>query len=273
MNNLTRLCRKLTGNKIFEFSVVGLIVLNTVFIGIDPHERIALLHTLQRVILGMFTVEIAIRFLARESLKSYVKDGWNLFDIALVSVGYLPETMFLGSQQLILFRTLRTVRVLRLLRVSSELRVISGAFVRSFRSLFHTALFFFTFMYLFAILGTVLFKLPEREALTPAQQEQYDIFTKEDPNAYAGMDAFGSVSESMFTLFRISTGDDWTVVRYSILKASKLGLVDARSILITGYLVVWFALSVFLLLNLLLGAVVNNYQAVMEEYKNKQLAE
>ncbi|MDR1497333.1 MAG: ion transporter [Puniceicoccales bacterium] len=295
-----KFCRTLTTSRPFELVIIGIILVNTVLTGIDPHEQMPVLRLVQRVILGMFTVEIIFRFLARKDISSFFKDGWNLFDLSLVILGWIPEGLFVGSHQLVLFRAIRVVRVLRLLRISDELRLIVGVLVKSFKSLFYNAVFFFTFMYLFAILGVILFrvqipeergvskeKIAEYETLKKKLKDDmpekfddaalallanYDNFHREDPNAGANVDPYDNVPEAMFTLFRIATGDDWTIVPYGLRIAYTRGLIASNSTVITFYHVTWFALAVFLLLNLLLGAIVNNYEMIMDEMKGKRFA-
>lgn len=74
----------------------------------------------------------------------------------------------------------------------------------------------------------------------------------------------------MFTLFRIITGDNWTTYRYQLVLASKKNLIDTPSWLITGYFIVWMILGAYLLLNLILGAVLHNYEVFFKEAKSKR---
>lgn len=92
----------------------------------------------------------------------------------------------------------------------------------------------------------------------------------EAPNAPSNSeDPYGSISEAMFTLFRTLTGDDWTDLRYNLITASEKGVVHVSPTMITVYHVLWFVWSAFLLLNLLVAAIVNNYQQAMDEAKQK----
>lgn len=68
----------------------------------------------------------------------------------------------------------------------------------------------------------------------------------------------------MFTLFRALTGEDWTDLRYNLITASQHGVVKVSPTVITSYHILWFVLSAFLLLNLVVGAIVNNYQIAMD---------
>tara|TARA_B110000211_G_scaffold137867_1_gene157690 strand:- start:120 stop:401 length:282 start_codon:yes stop_codon:yes gene_type:complete len=83
-------------------------------------------------------------------------------------------------------------------------------------------------------------------------------------------DPFGTLSESMFSLFRILTGEDWTDLRYNLLIAEELNLINASAWVVTLFHVIWYILSAFLLLNLLVGAILNNYQVIMEESRSKK---
>lgn len=78
-------------------------------------------------------------------------------------------------------------------------------------------------------------------------------------------DPFGNISEGIFTLFRALTGEDWTDLRYNLITASDLEVIDVHPTVITCYFVSWFCIAVFLLLNLVTGAVINNYQVAMAE--------
>ena len=69
----------------------------------------------------------------------------------------------------------------------------------------------------------------------------------------------------MFTLFRVLTGEDWTDIRYNLIVASNKNLIITPAWVITTYHVLWYIISAFLLLNLLVGAILNNYQIIMNE--------
>ena len=71
----------------------------------------------------------------------------------------------------------------------------------------------------------------------------------------------------MFTLFRILTGEDWTDLKYNLDKAAELEIIPTSKLVVNVYHVSWFVLSAFLLLNLVVGAILNNYQVIMEEAK------
>ena len=101
--------------------------------------------------------------------------------------------------------------------------------------------------------------------------KEYELFINESPNAPVNSpDPYGTLHESMFTLFRILTGEDWTDVRYNLITASELGLINVSKPVVTLYHVLWFCISAFLLLNLLVGAILNNYNVVRQEMESKK---
>ena len=96
-------------------------------------------------------------------------------------------------------------------------------------------------------------------------------YVNEAPNApVISPDPYMDLSETMFTLFRVLTGEDWTDIRYNLTTASEKGLINSPAWVITAYHVLWYVLSAFLLLNLLVGAILNNYQVIMNEFKENK---
>ena len=67
------------------------------------------------------------------------------------------------------------------------------------------------------------------------------------------------------------TGEDWTDIRYNLIIASEKKLIAIPTWVITAYHVLWYIISAFLLLNLLVGAILNNYQIIMDEFRNKKV--
>ena len=271
MTAITKLCRYLTNAKWFELAIIAVIITNSVLIGVETYKTNAIIHLVQQIILGIFTFEIIARFIARDSIKSFFKSGWNIFDLSLVLISYIPESLFENSSTIMVIRVLRVFRVLRLLRTSGEIKLIIAVLTKSFSALLYNGIFFFIFVYLFAIIGVSIFKLPDYNSLTPEKQAAYNELMAVAPNAPAcSPDPYGTLSESMFTLFRALTGENWTDLRYNLIKAHEYGLVSASPIVITNFHVIWFILAAFLLLNLVVGAIVNNYQVIMYESRRNQ---
>lgn len=270
MENIKTICKSLTDKKWFEFTIIIVILINSILIGAETYTDNATIKHIQDIILGIFTVEIVLRFIAADSTKSFFTDGWNVFDLTLVVIGYIPETMVANASMMMTLRVLRVFRVLRLLRTAKEIKIIITVLIRSFSAMFYNVILFFIFIYLYAIIGVGLFKLPNPDRLTGEDKVHYEQFVAIAQNTPANSpDPFGTLGEAMFTLFRELTGEDWTDLRYNHITASELNVIKVSPIVINIYHISWFVLAAFLLLNLVTGAILNNYQTVREESERK----
>lgn len=270
MNSIKLFCKKLTEAKWFEWLITAIILINSILIGVETYTTSEVITLIQKIILGLFTFEIVARFIAADSVKEFFKGGWNNFDLILVLIGYIPETLFANASMLMALRVLRVFRVLRLLRTAKEIKVMITVLVKSMSALFYNVVLFVIFVYLFAIIGVSVFKLPDPNTLSGEEKVHYEQLMEVAPPApTCSPDPYGSIHEAMFTLFRALTGEDWTDLRYNLVVASEYKLIQVGPTFVTAYHVLWFILSAFLLLNLVVGAIVNNYQLAIEESEKK----
>lgn len=271
MSKIKEIASSFTHNKGFELFITGIIILNSVLIGVETYTDNLTVKMIQQGILYIFTFEILMRFIAAKSIKEFFCDGWNVFDLTLVLIGYIPETLFASASMMTALRVLRVFRILRLLRASKEIKLIVTVLVKSMTSMFYNLVLFLIFVYLYAIAGVSMFRLPDPSTLEGEQLANYDKYMEVAPNAPSNSpDPFGDLGEAIFTLFRELTGEDWTDLRYNHITASEYGLIHVNSAVITTYHVSWFCLAAFLLLNLVTGAVINNYQIAIDEEDEKK---
>ena len=271
MSKIKKIASLIAYNKGFELFITGIIILNSVLIGVETYTDNLTVKMIQQGILYIFTFEILMRFIAARSIKEFFCDGWNVFDLTLVLIGYIPETLFASASMMTALRVLRVFRILRLLRTSKEIKLIVTVLVKSMTSMFYNLILFLIFVYLYAIAGVSMFRLPDPTTLEGAQLAKYEKLMEVAPNAPSNSpDPFGDLGEAIFTLFRELTGEDWTDLRYNHITASEYGLIHVNSAVITTYHVSWFCLAAFLLLNLVTGAVINNYQIAIDEVDEKK---
>lgn len=260
--------KSIVSNRLFEWIITVVIIVNAILIGVELKIQNPTIYGVQQAILWIFTAEILMRFIARDSIKSFFENGWNIFDLTLVLIGYIPEDLFANASAVMAIRVLRVLRVLRLLRAGKEIKLITTVLTKSMVSMLWYVVLFIIFIYLFAIVGVSMFKLPDPQQLSGEELSRYELFMKEVHHAPANSpDPFGSLSEAMFTLFRELTGEDWTDIRYNLISAYDYGIIQVNPTIITTFHVIWFSLSVFLLLNLVTGSIINNYQNIREEQK------
>ena len=271
MGQIKSFCKALTENKYFEWGITLIILINSALIGVETYSENTTIKLIQQIILYIFTIEIVAKYIAADSAKNFFTDGWCIFDLLLVLIGYIPDSLFANASTLMALRTLRVFRVLRLLRAAKELKLIVTVLMRSMSAMFYNLVLFLIFVYLYAIVGVSLFRLPDPKTLDAEQLAKYEQLMVEAPNAPTNSpDPYGDISESIFTLFRMLTGEDWTDLRYNLITASEYDLVPVNSAVITTYHVSWFCLAAFLLLNLVTGAVLNNYQLALNDKENEK---
>lgn len=271
MAHIRQIAKQISTNKWFELSIMIIILLNSVLIGVELYTNDETIKLIQSIILGIFTIEIIIRFIAADSVLDFFKDGWNLFDLSLVVIGYIPTTIVSNGATLMALRVLRVFRILRLLRAAKEVKLIVSVLIKSMSAMFYNLILFVIFIYLYAVAGVSMFKLPDPNSLLGDSKLNYEKFIEEAPNAPSNSpDPFGNLGEASFTLFRELTGEDWTDIRYNLVTAAKYDLVKINPTVITIYHVSWFCISAFLLLNLVTGAIINNYQLAIEQQEEKR---
>lgn len=236
--------RSLVQSTVFNNVIVAVILINAALIGLSTYtadvSALRVIAALEAVCVIIYLVEIVLRFIARESNAAFFRDGWNIFDIVIVVAAIVPATNGIGP----VLRILRVFRVLRLVKTIPELRLIVNVLLRSVASMKHVALLAGILFYVYAIIGVKLF----------------------GGDAHPMRTYFGSIHEACFTLFRILTGDDWTQMRYELAQAGQ------PLAAFTAYQVSWIVVATFLLVNLIVGAVINNYQKVQDIEENRSLA-
>lgn len=253
--------KNLVSSKKFEKLIIITILINCFFIGVETYTTNKYISLIQNTCLIIFVLEIMLRFTGSRSAKDYFSNGWNIFDFLIVAVCLVPESLFESTTAISALRVLRVFRILRLLKTNREIQLLVTVLSKSVKTIFYNFVLFLIFMYLFAVVGVTLFKMPEISEMSDKQQIAYIEFNDEFPNSPSfSPDPYYDLGETTFTLFRILTGEDWTDIRYRLIKAIKLGLIDINTVTVTIYHVLWYIISAFLLLNLLIGAILTNYQ-------------
>jgi voltage-gated sodium channel len=236
--------RRIVQSAPFNNFIVTVIILNAVLIGLSTYlvdaTALRAIAVVETICIAVYIAEIVMRFMARDSTAAYFRDGWNIFDLVIVIAALIPASNGIGP----VLRILRVFRVLRLVKTIPELRLIVTVLLRSVASMKHVALLAAILFYVYAVIGVKLF----------------------GEDGHPMQPYFASIHEACFTLFRILTGDDWTQMRYELAQAGRPLLA------FTAFQVSWIVVATFLLVNLIVGAVINNYQKVQEIEEHRLLA-
>ena len=238
--------KKIVNSQGFNWSVAFVILVNCILIGIEQSYQSKFISLVQEICIILFIIEIIFRWIAKSSVASFFTSIWNLIDLALIFVSLIPEDLFENSDLLTIFRIIRVVRIVRLVKVFPETVAILRVIRNSFGALLRIISLLIIMMYFYAIVGIILFK-----GKTHVSNRYNEMF-----------DPFGNISEALFSLFRVTTGEDWTDLRYDLLSS------DLPFWMVNIYFVSWLILSAFFLLNIIIGAVVKNYDSEYSNDKN-----
>lgn len=228
--------RRIETSKVFQGSVIAIIILSALTIGAKTYDMPPLieqgLSVLDNAITLFFMVEILFRFSACAEKKRFLLDGWNLFDTLVVIGSLIPLD---NSEAVLLGRLLRVFRVLRLVSVVPELRFLINSLLKAIPRMGYIALLMFIIFYIYAAMGSMFF---------------------------ADVDEFlwGDVAIAMLTLFRVATFEDWTDVMYATMEQYPLSWI---------YYLTFIFLTAFVFLNMMIGAILE----VMSEEQNAKQAQ
>ena len=175
--------KALLENPKFDQFIVGLIIVNSITLGLETSKGIvaatgSVLHILDRAILSVFVAELLMRLWVYRM--KFFRDGWRNFDLFVVTLALIP-----AAGNLSVLRALRILRVLRLATMMPALRKVVGGLVVALPSVWAITLLLALIFYIFAIMTT---------------------------NWYgeAFPDEFGSLGKSLYSLFQIMTLEGWS---------------------------------------------------------------
>ncbi|MFQ3623480.1 MAG: ion transporter [Acetobacteraceae bacterium] len=218
-------------------TIMTLIVLNAVILGLETAPSVmarwgGLLGALDLALLSVFTVEIAARIYAFRL--RFFRDPWGLFDFAVIAIAWLPAT-----GPLAVLRALRVLRVLRLISMMPRLRIVVEAMLHAIPGLGAIALLLVIVYYVAAVIATKLFGGSHPEL-------------------------FGTIGESMFTLFQVMTLESWsTGVARPVMEASPQAWL---------FFVPFILIATFVVLNLFIGIIVESIQTLRKQREQADLA-
>ncbi len=156
---LTARLRALVDSTAFTVVVLVAILANAAVLGMETYAGLVarhgeLLEALDSLFLGVFVAELALRLASYgRRPQDFLRSGWNLFDFVVVAAAFMPGL----SQNATLLRLARLLRVVRVVRVLPDLRVLVLAMARSLPPLGSMALLTALLLYVYGIVGWLLF--------------------------------------------------------------------------------------------------------------------
>jgi len=214
---------RLHSNKLFEFSVIAIIVISALLVGARTYEEASrfdqIIQVLDWAVTAFFLVEILIRMAAEERVKHFFRNGWNVFDFIIVVASLIPVN---DSEMVLLARLLRIFRILRLVSLVPELRILVSSLLVAIPRMGYVALLMFIIFYIYGAVGSFLFHDVD-EAL------------------------WGNIALAMLTLFQVATFESWaTAVLYPTMEVYPYAWI---------YFLTFIFFNAFIFLNMMIGIV------------------
>ncbi|MFT5059753.1 MAG: voltage-gated sodium channel [Dinoroseobacter sp.] len=205
--------------------IIGVILFNAVLLGMETSPAIMsgagpLIVALDRICLGIFVVELALKLLALGP--RFFRSGWNIFDFVIIGISLTP-----GAQALSVLRALRILRLLRVISAAPRLQRVVEGFITALPGMGSVFLLMSIIFYIGSVMATKLFG---------ASFPQW----------------FGSLGESAYSLFQIMTLESWSmgIVR-PVMEIYPYAW---------AFFVPFIMMTTFAVVNLLVGLIVNSMQ-------------
>ena len=220
-----------------ERAIIALIIFNAITLGLETSPDIMadygpVIHWLDRAILAVFVVELALR-IAGHGYR-FFRDPWGVFDFVVITVALAPA----GAEYAVL-RALRVLRVLRLLSIVPQMRRVVTALLAAIPGLSSIMLVLMLVFYVFAVMATNLFAEPFP-------------------------DWFGNIGRSMYTLFQVMTLEGWSMdIARPIMEKFPYAWL---------FFVSFIMIATFTMLNLFIAIIVSAMQSQAEQESGRTVA-
>lgn len=229
MTARTRIASLVEGRRA-QALITALIVLNAVTLGLETSPSIrggygSALAVFDAFVLTVFVLEIAAKLYGRG--RAFFRDPWNVFDFLVVAIALVPT-----SGPFSVLRALRILRIMRLVSVVPQMRRVTQALVLAIPGMAPIIGLIAIIFYVAAVIATSFFGTT------------FDAW-------------FGSVGESMYTLFQIMTLESWSmgIVRPVMAEYPYAWVFFVPFIVITSFAVI----------NLFIGVIVDAMQTQHEQ--------
>jgi len=206
----------------FERFIITIIVINAIGLGLETSPTVmdaagSVVSWLDKIALTIFVIELALKLFAYRL--AFFKNGWNIFDLAIVSAALMP-----AGEQFSVLRALRILRALRLVSVVPSMRKVIVGLFRAIPSIGTVIVMLLLLFYISAVMATKLF-------------------------GQAFPEWFGNLGASLYSLFQIMTLESWSM---GIVRPVMEEFPYAWA-----FFVPFILLTSFIVLNLFIGVIVN----------------
>lgn len=231
---------RIVESPVFVTLVIAVIIANAVVLGLQTYDGIEsehgdTLNLLNDVFLAFFVVELALRIGAygRRPL-DFFHSGWNVFDFVVIGFAFVPGV----RESSTLLRLARLLRVVRIVRILPDLRILVTGVVRSLPPLGSMLLLTTVLLFIYGMVGWLL-------------------FADEIPQDW------GNIGRAMLSLFVLLTLEDFPRYMERGMEVHQWSWI---------YFVTFVLITVFIVINVLIGIVLTSLEEARELDRRKRLS-
>ena len=225
----------------FNVVILAVIAANAVVLGMQTYDGVTERHgetldLLNEIFLGVFVAELLLRVASYgRRPQDFFRNGWNVFDFVVIAAAFLPGV----RENATLLRLARLARLVRVVRLLPELRVLIIAVVRSLPPLFSMTVLTALILFVYGMIGWLL-------------------FGDENPGDW------GNIGRAMLTLFVMLTLENFP-------QHLEAGMeIEPWSIF---YFISFVLVAAFIILNVLIGVVLNSMEEARQIHLKEEEAE
>jgi voltage-gated sodium channel len=225
INRIRYHCGRIINNDLIQQFIILVIIFNSIMLGLGTFNFVSnnpVLHrafgTMDFICLCLFTVEITMQMIYRKW--HFLRDPWLAFDLIVVAMSWVSESMEIG-------RAFRIIRASRIIVRTHGLRVLVAALISCIPKIFAVGMLLVLVLYVYGVIFTSLFK------------DLYD-------EGYLDEDYFSRLDRTVFTLFQMMTMDSWSHIAKQVMVLYPQAWIPFVSFILT---------TTFLILNLAVGVI------------------
>ena len=227
---MTDTLRRIIEGTRFQNFIVVLIVINAIILGMETSDYLMqhygrALKIVDALILKVFVIEIGLRLYIHRL--RFFTQPWSVFDFAVVAIALVP-----AGEAYAALRALRVLRVLRLVSVVPTMRRVIEGLLSAIPGIASVSTIMILFFYVFSVIGTHLYS------------ETFPQW-------------FGSLGETMYTLFQIMTLESWSMGIVRPVMEQHPGA--------WAFFVIYILVTTFTMLNLFIAIIVNAMHSSADE--------
>ena len=231
--------QRLVDSAAFNSVIIGVILANAVVLGLQTYPGIVdsyggALELLNALCLGVFVVELTLRIASYgRRPQDFFKSGWNVFDFVVITAAFIPGVRDSST----LLRLVRLARVVRIVRLLPDVRVLIVGVFRSLPPLLSMAALTTVILFVYGMVGWLLFadELPEE---------------------------WGTIGDAMLTMFILLTLENFPFYMERGMNVHPWSWV---------FFVSFVLVAAFIVLNVLIGIVLNSMEEARELERRKAL--